>query len=711
MNAGTNGKGRKPAQYCDELKRVHTTDRLAQVVWEFGHGKACESRTKAVVFGNDLETAIVTSEIGSSRVQDDDEGGCAIWPVVIPNHRGISCIQGEGTISSASLSFYRESTPDERNTIVEILEAGIKPVLPAPYSVSNRVYEYGASQYDVLPDDRLIFSHSDDTVRLVNPDTGDVTLLVQNPVLRYASFSASPSLPWVLAIEEDHTNDTPYEIENYVVAINVETGEVRRVVSGSDFYYMPRFSRDGQQVVWMEWDHPDMCFDAARLYVGGWADGSVENPRLIAGSGYDGVAEPRWGLDGSLFFAKEAGPYRQLFRLRPGTEEPELIEPKGLEKAEFGEMGLFEGSCTYVPLSKEALVASAVLCGIRQLVVIDLETTKWHAIANQENLCQINYDAMARLDSTSFLVIGSGTASPLSIRKIDVAHPQLNRVIRNASDESFPLALYSKPEAISIQSKGSPSRIIHGFLWMPHNPNFTGPNGERPPLIIVAHGGPTGHMSCGVNLRTQYWTSRGYALLGLNYTGSTGYGRDYRNALFHGGWGILDADDAAEFAQYLSSTGRVKSSGISITGISAGGYNVLQVLSRHSSLFAAGLCISGISDILRFDGRTHKLESDYTAKLLLPPGGVDQDTKERLYRERSALYHVTDITSPLVLLHGKEDSVVPYEQATLVAEELQRRGRNVGITVVEGEGHMMAQPASTRLWLEEEEKLWRRTLL
>ncbi|UNI23307.1 hypothetical protein JDV02_009137 [Purpureocillium takamizusanense] len=608
-------------------------------------------------------------------------------------------------------AFYRESTPDGRGTLVEIVDDGIKEVLPAPYSVTNRVYEYGASFYDVLPDDRIIFSHSDDSVCILDPDTQHVTVLVKSPVLRYASFSAHPTLPWVLALEEDHTHDTPLEVRTYVVAINTDNGKVNRVVTGSDFYYMPRFSLDGRQLAWLQWDHPDMCFDAAELYVADWESEVESSRRLIAGRGYESVAEPRWGRDGSLFFAKEAGPWRQLFRLAPGAQEAEHICLKGLEASEFGRMGLDEGSCTFVPLSNNALIASVGHDGNRRLITVNLKTKEWRQIADDDDVCQVAGDAMARLSNTSFLVVSSGTATPTSIRKFDIARPHENKVIRKATDESYPSAFYSRGENITIRSRGYPSRPIHAFLWMPRNPSFTGPEGHLPPLIINAHGGPTSRAGSGLDLRTQYFTSRGYAFLALNYTGSTGYGRDYRNALFNGGWGVLDADDAAEFAQHLSSAGRVKPDGIAITGISAGGYNTLQVLTRHSSLFAAGLCVSGFSELELLDPKTHKLEFDYTAKLVLPRGGVDDDTKRRLYRERSTLYHADSIKSPLVLLHGRDDSVVPLEQATFMADKMKEMGKDVEIVVVDDEGHMMAQPPSVKFWLEEEEKLWRRTLL
>lgn len=221
---------------------------------------------------------------------------------------------------------------------------GLQDILPSDFSVQNRVYEYGGSKLDVLPDDRIIFSNKDDTVRLLDPDSGEVQLVVQSDVLRYSSFCASHSSPWVLAIEEDHTFTDPYKVQNYIVAINVEKSAVVRVVSGSDFYYIPQFSLDGSRVSWLEWNHPDLPFSAGKLYVGDWRiDGSIRDARLVAGQNYESVAEPRWGPDGSLFFGKEMGSRRKLYRLRPNGESEEVIKLVGLDDAEFGEARLMEG--------------------------------------------------------------------------------------------------------------------------------------------------------------------------------------------------------------------------------------------------------------------------------------------------------------------------------------------------------------------------------
>lgn len=224
-------------------------------------------------------------------------------------------------------------------------DGNLNEVLPEGLSCQNSVYEYGASLYDVLPDGRLIFSDQTNAVRILEPDVKYSSVLLKSPVLRYSSFNTNTKTPWVLAIEEDHTHDTPYKVKNYIVAINILTGEVKRAVSGSDFYYLPQFNADGSKIAWLEWDHPDMFFDACKLYIADFhLDGTVSGVQHIAGGNGDSTAEPRWGVDGAtLFFAQETGGYRQLFRLDPGSTSPSKIPLKGLETSELGEIYFFEG--------------------------------------------------------------------------------------------------------------------------------------------------------------------------------------------------------------------------------------------------------------------------------------------------------------------------------------------------------------------------------
>ncbi|UZP33146.1 hypothetical protein NXS19_000962 [Fusarium pseudograminearum] len=565
-------------------------------------------------------------------------------------------------------AFYAESREDGSTTIVEILKNGRKEVLPAEYNAKNSVYEYGGSPYAVLPDDRIIFSNEDNTVHIVDPDSMKCFKLAGGPKLRYSNFEANPKSDWVVANQEDHEHDTPDGVRNYIVAINTRTKDtVKRILDTADFYYEPSFSPDGSKLAWLEWNHPELPFDAARLYTATWHDqGSISDIRLIAGKDREGVAEPRWGPDGSLFFGKEVGNYRRLFHIFPGSDEQQEVNVKGLDNAEFGELRWFQGCHTYVPLSERQLVAALSF----------LDNPEWFS------LTWMNLDAVARLSNTSVLVIGAGDTTGKALYQIDVEGTSQIKELRSSTDDSFPESFCSKPLLKSIRSKGLPERELHGFLWLPHNPDYQAPEGHLPPLIMISHGGPTSYLGPGLKPRVQYFTSRGYAVLAFNYNGSCAHGKAYRNALW-GNWGLVDSDDAAEFADNLTETGQT---------------------------FAGGVCLSGVSDIKRLDDSTHKLESDYTDHLVLATD-VDGSEKDKICRERSPLFEAHKITAPLLLLHGGADKITPLDQALEMASAIEKAGGEVELIVVDSEGHGFSQPKNVKLWLEEEEKWWRKTLL
>lgn len=365
-------------------------------------------------------------------------------------------------------------------------------------------------------------------------------------------------------------------------------------------------------------------------------------------------------------------------------------------------------SQTYCPLSTNHLVAAVVMYGNAKLVLIDLENMSWTQLAETTTISDTAFDAITRVSDSRALVIGSGTTVSQTLYEIRIdgeSRTRLN-IIRKSSDEDFDQSMYSRPETIHIKSKGNPSRDIYGFLWMPHNPRFCAPEGTLPPLIISVHGGPTGHVGSGLKARTQYFTTRGYAIFCANYTGSTGYGGQYRDSLF-GYWGVTDSDDISECAEFFVAEGRVNPQAIGITGPSAGGYNVLQSMIRHPKTFASGLCVSGVSDVKKLGEDTHKLEMKYIRALTIPKD-TPQNQIDAVYHERSPIYHASNIEHPLMLIHGTDDTVVPIEQARSIARAIGGRGGVVKLLELKGEGHTLR--GSTRVWLEEEEKWWQSTL-
>lgn len=466
-----------------------------------------------------------------------------------------------------------------------------------------------------------------------------------------------------------------------------------------------------------------MAFDDSEMY---WADFDAEsctisNTRIIVGKA-KGLAEPQWGPDGTLWYAAETSNYRSLFRIPAGSYKSVALNMKGLESFEMGEHGLMQGSRTYTPLTADLVVGAAYdndsQPGRTRLMGIK--------VVGDEGICASLADqdvghfrgrSIARLSDKSVLVVSQGIKTAKTLRVVhilntewdgdgDDANTSHNHAVRKSTDIELSQSVLSYPTFQRVVSTSAPERAIHGFYWGPQNDAFAAPEDTLPPLIIDLHGGPTGAASPGLDLRVQYFTSRGYAYVKLNYTGSVGFGRQYRQSLF-GNWGIIDVDDAAEFANHFREKGLVGKVGI--TGISAGGYGTLQCLTLHPETFDAGFCVSGISELSGFDELTHKLEMDY-ASLLVLKGGENQKEKAEIYKDRSALYRVDKVKSPLAFLHSRDDTVVPISQAEMMFAALKDRV-DTKLIKLSGDGHSLAKPSSQKVWISEAEAWWRSHLL
>ena len=366
-------------------------------------------------------------------------------------------------------------------------------------------------------------------------------------------------------------------------------------------------------------------------------------------------------------------------------------------------------SNSYTILNATQIVATSTKHATDTLLLVDLQTSK--AVELSLGLVDIPLNSIRKISNTKFVVLGSKSTSPSSLYLVDITKPSEKILLKSSTSISLPLSIYSTAKLITFpRTEGKETGgASHAIFNPPHNPSYTPVPGTKPPVIVSIHGGPIAHDAPGLDLMTQYWTSRGYAYVHVNYVGSTGYGRKYWEALRYS-WGIKDVDDCASCLAYLTKTGLVDGTKAGIVGASAGGYTVLQSLVEFPKLWAAGNSRFGIGDLKSFATMTHKFESHYLYYLMFPEDTPEEEG-ENIYRKRSPVFHVDKIESPLLILQGDEDMVVPLNQAEEMTRVLKEGGKDVKLVVFQGEGHGFRMQKNVKAAILEEEKLWRRTLL
>ncbi len=592
---------------------------------------------------------------------------------------GQAAIDGEDTLWS-------EMRPAEsgRNVVVRMTPDGrTTDLIPPPLNARTRVHEYGGVSY--LPvDGTFYFSNfADQCVYRVIPgsEPRPITPAVD---LRYADGAMDRRRNRMIYVREDHTI-AGQEAINTLVSLdpngNAEGGQV--LVSGNDFYSSPRLSPDGSRLAWLTWNHPNMPWDGTELWVGELApDGSVGRARRVAGGVDESIFQPEWSPDGVLHFISDRTGWWNLYRWRKGQ-----VEPLCPMEAEFGLPQWVFGMSTYAFESAHRIVCSYTQRGTRHLALLDTTTGQLEPL-------ETPYTEISGVHATPkrIVFIGGSPTEPPSVVLLDLATRRIE-VLRRTHSIAIDARYLSIPQAIEFPTEHG--LTAHAFFYPPQNRDYVAPSGERPPLLVLSHGGPTAATVSVLNLETQYWTSHGFAVLDVNYGGSTGHGRTYRQRL-NGQWGVVDVDDCVNGARYLVEHELVDEKRLAIRGGSAGGYTTLCALTFHK-VFTAGASYFGISDLEALDKDTHKFESRYNHSLIGP-----YPEQRDLYVARSPIHFADRIACPIILFQGSEDKVVPPSQSELMFEAVRAKGLPVAYLSFEGEQHGFRRAKTIQRTLEAE---------
>ena len=552
-----------------------------------------------------------------------------------------------------------------------------------PYNVRSRVHEYGGAAY-VVASGVLYFSNFSDHLVYSRSAAGDVQPLTHNGLHRHADFEFDATRRRLIAVREDHSQ-SDQEARTSVVALPLDGGEAQQpeLAAGFDFYAAPRLSPNGRQLAWLSWNHPLMPWNGTELWLADvGADGQLARSRKLAGSVSESLCQPAWSPGGQLYVVSDRTGWWNLYRVVGQTLQ--AVCPM---QAEFGEPQWVFGQSMYGFTGVHEIVATCIEQGVSKLGRIDLRTGRWQPIATDYT----DFDDL-RVGPGFLVAVAGSPQVPQQVLRIDLTDGR-HAVLANSVDELPDSGYLSRPESISFGS--SDGRVAHAFYYPPTNRDHDAPAGERPPLIVTSHGGPTSRSTNSLRRGVQYWTSRGFAVVDVNYGGSNGYGRAYMD-LLKGQWGIVDVQDCVAAARHLAERGLVDAQRMAIRGGSASGFTTLCALIFHD-VFKAGASYYGVSDLAGLDADTHKFESRYTSYLVAPP-----PERERLYRERSPLLHADKLRCPMIFFQGLDDKVVVPAQSESMVQALKSRGIPVAYLAFEGEGHGFRRMETLRRTLEAE---------
>lgn len=584
--------------------------------------------------------------------------------------------------------YWIEARPAEggRNVIVRRdMNGTTRDVTPPPFNARTRVHEYGGGSY-VAGQGRVYFSNFvDQRIYLVSGEAAPRAITAAAE-MRFADAIIDQRSQRLICVREDHSVPGR-EAVSTLVAISLggdaaDCGQI--LVSGNDFYSSPRLSPEGERLAWLTWNHPRMPWDGCELWLGDLQpDGTLHQTRRVAGGSYESIFQPAWSPDGVLYYVSDQGGWWNICRFNDFGD----VEILCAMDAEFGMPQWVFGMSSYAFESTERIVCSYIQKGMSSLATIDTGNGEFTPVTGQYT------DIQYLRASAGWAVFRAGAPTkPTAIVRLDLSSRQ-PAVLRSAMNIELDDGYVTAPEAIEFPTAGG--LTAHGLYYAPRNRDYRAPDDERAPLLVLSHGGPTSAASTALGLAIQYFTSRGIAVLDVNYRGSTGYGRAYRERL-KGNWGIADVDDCVNGARYLVEKGAVDGARLMISGGSAGGYTTLCALVFRDT-FKAGASHYGVSDVEALAKDTHKFESRYLDGLIGP-----YPERRDLYFERSPINFTDRLSCPLIFFQGLEDKVVPPNQAETMVAVLRAKGLPVAYVAFEGEQHGFRQAQNIKRALDGE---------
>jgi dipeptidyl aminopeptidase/acylaminoacyl peptidase len=597
---------------------------------------------------------IAAGTIGLGQIALD--GDDTYWVELRPAERGRSVIV--------------HRTPDGRTN----------EVTAAPFNVRTRVHEYGGGAFCVAQGTVYFSNFGDGRLYRQAPGEAPQPLTPEGP-FRYGDLVIDHHRRRIVCVREDHS--AAGEPINTLVSVPFDGSAPQALIAGADFYSTPRLHPDGTRLAWLAWNHPNMPWDGTELSVAALAaDGSLARTEPVAGGADESIFQPEWSPDGVLHFVSDRSGWWNLYRWKG-----QRVEPLCPMEAEFGVPQWVFGMSMYGFASAAQLVCAYAQRGQRQLAMLDTRTRALTPI----DVGLTEFDGV-RVAARRAVFQGGAPAQALALLQLDLDTRRLV-VLRRSLEVHVDSGYISHPEPIEFPTAAE--RTAHAFFYAPRNDDHSAPTGELPPLLVMSHGGPTAATSSTLRPAVQFWTSRGIAVLDVNYGGSSGYGRAYRRRL-DGQWGVVDVDDCINGARYLVRRGLVDGTRLAIRGSSAGGYTTLCALTFRD-VFKAGASYYGIGDLEALAKDTHKFESHYEERLVGP-----YPARRDLYRERSPIHFIDQLACPVIFFQGLDDQVVPPKQAEAMVAALRAKRLPVAYVPFEGEQHGFRRAESIQRAFEAE---------